>query len=238
MRTIFAFLIFSLCGAAFALAAEDATLPGLEDENAGLTREQVLKSAEWRKTMLSLSNWFDTQKLYSKQQVLDLKRKINERVMEMSPAELLRYQEELNEKLTILNGPQARAIKMWLREQLSLASDEYARRILAALPDISKMPPDELQDYLNKFVAKVSAEKRGAQELSNARTAQAQMVVGELNRQRQEADQAINSALRSGSWGGASGGVIGAKNVTGGQIPTAAGYYTNDFNYGWGGYRW
>lgn len=216
----------------------DVTLPGLEDEHAGLTSEQVLKSPEWRQAMLSLSTWFDTQKLYDKSQVLDLKRKINERVLEMSPTELLRFQHEIAEKVAILNGPEAQAIKIWLREQLSLASDEYARKILAGLPDVSKLSPDELQDYLNKFAINIEAQRRGAQELSQARTAQAQMVTSTLNRQRQESERAISQAMRSGGWGG-NGGVVGSKNVTGGQIPTAAGYYSNDFNWmGWGGYRW
>ena len=225
---------------AFNIAAPpaEATLPGLENLHAGLTREQVLTSPEWRKAMLSLSTWFETQRLYDKSQVLDLKRKINERVLEMSPTELLRFQHEIAEKVAILNGPQAQAIKIWLREQLSLASDEYARRILAGLPDISKLTPDELQDYLNKFAQNIEAQRRGAQEISQARTAQAQFVTNALNRQRQEADRAISDAMRSGGWGG-NGGVVGSKNITGGQIPTAAGYYSSDFNWmGWGGYRW
>ena len=246
MQSLFAyFTAISMCAISLAAAPDDVTLPGLEDEHAGLTKEQVLKSQDWRSTMLSLSTWFDTQKIYSKEQVLDLKRKINARVREMSPSELVRYQQELNEKLKILQGSEALAIKAWLREQLSLASDEYARRILGALPDISKMSPDELQDYLNRFVLKINAERRGAQELSQARTAQAQMVTSELNRQRQEADRAIDSAIRSGASSGASSGVIGSKNVTGGEAPWGMGYgggwggYGGYGGYGgWGGYRW
>jgi hypothetical protein len=244
MHTVFAYVTAAfLCAVSFAAAADDVTLPGLEDEHAGLTKEQVLKSQEWRKSMLNLSTWFDTQKMYNKEQVLDLKRKINAQVREMTPSQLVRYQQELDEKLAILQGPEARQIKLWLREQLALASEDYARRIVAALPDISKMSPDELQDYLNQFVAKVTAERRGAQELSKARTQQAQMVTSELNRQRQEADRAIDSAIRSGAASNASSGVIGAKNITGGEAPWGLGYGGGYGGYGYGGfggwgYRW
>jgi hypothetical protein len=222
----------------FAAPADDVTLPGLENENAGLTREDVLKSAEWRAAMLTLSVWFDNQRMYSPEQVLDFKRRINQMAREASPAQLLRLQHDLSAKLAILNGPQAQALRSWLREQISLSSPEHAQRIRASLPDISKMTPDELQDAVNQFTARIEAESRGNQAFLKGKSAQAQMVVGELNRQRQEADRAISQAVSSGGWGGA-GGVVGAKNVTGGQIPTAAGWYSNDWGGGWGwGGRW
>lgn len=225
-----AFLLTALAG-----PPAEVTLPGLEDENAGLTREQVLKSPEWRKTMLTLSTWFDTQRMYSKEQVLDFKRKINERAMELSPADLLRMQHEITDKLAILNGPEARAIRTWLREQLSLASDEYARKLLGALPDISRVNPDELQDYLNKFAAKIEAERRGSQEFLAAKTAQAQMVTTRLSQQRQEADRAINAAMASG--GGGRSGVVGSKNITGAEAPWGMGGFYGGWGWG-GGYRW
>jgi hypothetical protein len=217
-----------------AAPGDDVTLPGLEDKDAGLTKEEVLKSGSWRQTMLTLSTWFDTQKLYSPEQVLEFKREINRRVREMSPQELLRMQHEITDKLAVLNGPAAQEVKTYLREQLSLASDAYRKRMLAHLPDVARMSADEIQDYLNRFIAKTQAESRASKEFLQAKSAQAQMVIGELNQQRQAADRAIDSAVRSGGWGG-NGGVIGAKNVTGGQIPTAAGYYSSDF-IGWGGW--
>ena len=215
--------------------ADDVTLPGLETENAGLTKEQVLKSPEWRRTMLTLSTWFETQKLYSPEQVLDFKREINRRVREMSPAELLQMQQEITDKLAVLNGPAAREVKSYLRQQFSLMAPAYRQKMLEKLPDVARMSPDEIQDYLTKFIAKAEAQQRGSDAFLKAKSAQSQMVVSELNKQRQEADRAISSAVSSGGWGGA-GGVIGAKNVTGGQIPTAAGYYSNDYGR-WGG-RW
>lgn len=227
-----------ICLALFAAPADDVTLPGLETENAGLTKEQVLQSADWRRTMLLLGTWFDTQKLYSPEQVLDFKREINKRVREMSPADLLRFQQEITDKLAVLNGPAAREVKTYLREQLSLASEEYRKKMLSGLPDIARMSADQMQDYLNKFVLHAEAQQRGSKAFLQAKSAQSQMVVSELNKQRQEADRAISSAVSSGGWGGA-GGVVGAKNVTGGQIPMAAGYYSSDFGYGgWGGHRW
>lgn len=216
---------------------ERVTLPGLEDKNAGLTREDILKSAEWRKTMLTLSTWFDTQRMYSPEQVLDFKRRINQMAMEASPADLLRLQHNLTEKLAILNGPEARSLKRWLREQMSLASDEYARQLLAGLPDIARMTPDELQQYLNEFEVRIGQQSRGRQEFLAAKSSQAQFVGTALAQQQAEANRAIDAAVRSGGWGG-NGGVIGSKNVTGGEIPTAAGYY--NVNWGWGGWggRW
>ena len=229
--------LFALAVLAPPKNAENITLPGLENENAGLTREDVLKSPDWRKAMLTLSVWFDTQRMYSPEQVLDFKRRINQTAKEASPADLLRLQQDLTEKLEILNGPEARALRTWLREQLSLASEEYGKKIIASLPDISKLSPDQLQDAINQFAARIQAESRGRQEFLSAKSAQAQMVSSKLAQQRQAADRAMSSAVSSGGWGGA-GGVVGAKNVTGGQIPTAAGYYSN--NWGWGGWggRW
>lgn len=230
-------LLVSVLLAALADPPAKVTLPGLEDENAGLTREQVLKSPEWRQTMLSLSAWFDTQRLYNKEQVLDLKRKINERAMNLSPVELLRMQHDITEKLAILNGPEARAIRTWLREQLALASDEYAKKLFGALPDISKVTPDELQDYLNQFAQRIEASRRGSEEFLAAKSAQAQMVTTRLTQQRQEADRAISAAV---SRGGGGSGVIGSRNVTGAEAPWGMGGFGGWGGGwgGWGGYRW
>jgi hypothetical protein len=215
---------------------ERVTLPGLENENAGLTREDVLRSAEWRTTMLTLSTWFDTQRMYSPEQVLEFKRQINRMAAEASPSELLRLQNNLSQKLAILNGPQAMALRTWLREQVSLASDEFGRQLMASLPDISRMSPDELQDYMNKMAARIEASRRGRQQFLDAKSAQAQMVTDRLAQQRSDADRASSRAVSSGGWGGNSG-VIGARNVTGGEIPTAAGYWHTWGGWGWGG-RW
>jgi len=215
-------------------APSEVTLPGLENLHAGLTREQVLTSPEWKRTMLTLSTWFDSQRMYSPEQVLDFKREINRRVMEMTPTALLAMQNEITNKLAVLNSPAAREVKSYLREQLSLASDEYTARIRAHLPDVARMSADEMQDFLNKFIARANAEQRKTDSFLQAKKQQAQMVTTTLSQQRQDANRAIDAAVRSGGWGGANSGVIGATNVTGGEIPTAAGYWNMNWIGGWG----
>jgi hypothetical protein len=215
-------------------APSEVTLPGLENLHAGLTREQVLTSPEWKRAMLSLSTWFDNQRMYSPEEVLDFKREINRRVKDMTPTELLALQNEITAKLAVLNSPAAQEVRTYLREQLSLASEEYAARIRSHLPDIARMSPDEMQDYLNKFIARANAEQRKTDAFLQAKRQQAQMVTSTLNQQRQDANRAIDAAVRSGGWGGANSGVIGAKNITGGEIPTAAGYWNMNWIGGWG----
>jgi hypothetical protein len=236
----FCFGCLVACGlAAVAPAADDpVTLPGLEDQHAGLTREDVLTSKDWRQTMLSLSAWFNQQQMYTPEQVIDFKREINRRVKDMTPTELMSMQHEIAQKLTILNGEQARQVRLWLREQLSLVSDDYARQVKGGLPDISRITPDELQDYLNDFVMRINAQKRGSQELASARAAQADMVTNKLAMQRREADRAIDAAVARGR------GVVGSRNVSGPESPWGIGGVTGGrggwggWGGGWGAFRW
>jgi hypothetical protein len=97
------------------------------------------------------------------------------------------------------------------------------------------MSPSELQQYLNEFMVRIGQQSRGRQEFLTAKSQQAQFVGSALAQQRADANRAIDAAVRSGGWGGNSG-VIGSKNVTGGEIPTAAG--TWNMNWGTGGWGW
>lgn len=234
-------LVLLMLTVATPLVAQDpVTLPGLEDKHAGLTREDVLTSTDWRRTMLSLSTWFDSQQMYTPEQVLGFKREINRRAKEMTPTELLTMQHDIDSKLSILNGEQARQVRLWLREQLSLVSDDYARQVKGGLPDIARITPDELQDYLNDFVLRINAQKRGSQELASARSAQAQMVTSKLAQQRADANRAIDAAIASGRSGGS--GVVGSRNVSGPESPWGIGGVTGGGGWGggWGGwgFRW
>jgi hypothetical protein len=235
-RYAIALMLFASTMATCAVG-DEPTLPGLEDEYANITKEQVLKNPEWRKTMQALNVWLTNQKLYSKDRVKDFKYDIIAQVDKMSPRQMIEFKNELDAKLAVLNGADARAVRMWMREQLSLASEEYGDKLKAKLPDITRMSANDLQDYLNKFTAKVGAEEKGSEARQVARTQQAKFVQSELNRQTTERDQAMAAANASS---GASSGVVGSKNVTGGEAPWGYGGYGGGGYGGYGGwgYRW
>jgi hypothetical protein len=210
-------------------AAEDFSLPGLEQESAGPSHDEVLKSAEWRKTMQSLESWFADQRMYDPQRVLKIKKQIVADVKPMSGSQMLDYMKELQQTLKILNGKEGRAARTWIREQLTLASDSYAVQLRSRIPDVFGMAPEDLVDLLQNFAVRVGAQKQATQEIQTARADQASFVRSELNRQQSERDRAMQEAIQSGGIGG---GVVGAVNVPASEAP----YGTGGGWGGWGGY--
>jgi hypothetical protein len=231
MKTLYKFALCSALAMSWAatVRADEPTLPGLEDQAPDESRAAVLKSQQWRDTMRNLERWLKRQDMYSQQQVDQFKRKLTADVNKMSGEELTDYMNTISGKLAVLNSPQGRDAQRYLREQLSLASDEYGAQIRKKIPNIGKMSAEDIEGYLNTFDLRRKQTNTANTMRAEGRVQQAQTLKAMRQQQHDDAQKALDRASEdAANFGGYNSGYNGAP----------LGFGIPERSYGYGGYRW
>ncbi|HEV3025407.1 MAG TPA: hypothetical protein VGX76_23210 [Pirellulales bacterium] len=196
-------LALAACLAAdWSFASPPAPTNAKNDDSAATRREQFLEGDEWEETMRSWDAWLDTQKLYDSGQVKRMKQALKEQVERSSLEELDKLQDELHEKLAILEGPEAASAGRWLSETLAVASEKYAKQVRTRMPDVVNLSPDELQAAFDKFTERLAQTVQGEAEILQARRDRLKVVQADLRQQHDDIERAMNSAGRNANAGG------------------------------------
>lgn len=188
------FLAASLFAFRFGMADLSAAEPGDSASNGAAERNEILNSEAWRQTMLALDEWLSVQKIYEPKRAAQIRAQIEKRASQMPADELSDFMAELQAKLKILLGAEARDARQWLNETLATASDKYARKIRAGLPDVANMTPEQIQESLDAFERRraETRESRGAFE--RAEQARIKGVEADLKQQRESSEKALDRA--------------------------------------------
>ncbi|HEV3006025.1 MAG TPA: hypothetical protein VGX78_16270, partial [Pirellulales bacterium] len=175
------------------------------DDSSAVEREQFLEGDEWKETIRSWDDWLGTQNLYDQGQVREIKQTLEEQIERSSLEELKELQDDLHEKLEILDGPEAASAARWLSESLAVASKKYAKQLRARMPDVVNLSPRELQAAFDKFTERLAQTVQGEAEILQARRDRLKVVQTDLRQQHDDMERAMNSAGRSANPGGGRG---------------------------------
>src|SRR5262245_25435581 len=108
-------------------------------------------SDAWQQTLHGFDEWADVQQIYTPQQVAEMRRKVVDNASSLAPAESDQFRGEINAKLHVLLSAEARDARKWLNETLAVASDSYAKKVRAQLPDVAHESASQLQADLDAF---------------------------------------------------------------------------------------
>jgi paraquat-inducible protein B len=185
---------------------------GVDSETAA--RQEVLQSKEWREMKESLGEWLSVQTIYGPEQVKQLKANFNGQIAQMSASQLRDFNEQMNEKLKILLGAEAREARAWMRQYLSVASEAKIKQMRKNLPDIATATPEQLQEALKTFEQRRGTTKQTQAAFQQGQQALVKATKEELERQRDENERALERAYLepssvSGYYGGYYGGYPG-----------------------------
>jgi hypothetical protein len=111
-------------------------------------------SADWQQTLHTFDEWAAIQKRYDAKQIAAMRQKIADYAASLAPSEGGKLRAEINAKLRILLSTEANAARQWLAETLAVASDSYAQKIEAGLPDVVSSSPQQLAESLRAFEAR------------------------------------------------------------------------------------
>jgi len=116
----------------------------------------------------------------------------------------------VNAKLHILLSAEARDARKWLTDTLSVASDSYAKKVRAQLPDVANESPRKLQADLDAFEAREANVKQFNQGMQQARQLEVKSIEEDNRRQAEANAQAHVGTNYSPAYGGTAIGGPGA----------------------------
>jgi hypothetical protein len=108
------------------------------------------------------------------------------------PSEAAQFRDEFTAKLSILGDPQWHNAEQWLAETLAVASDTYAKTILAKIPDIVADSPGELRAKLRAIAIREINLKQVRHGFDESRPATIQ-----ANREDQRRQAQFNAQVRA-----------------------------------------
>jgi hypothetical protein len=149
--------------ASMALWAADrcpATAPeaDLASVDCDLVRKaDIMHGSQWQRAVAELGGWLSTQTVYTPAEVRRIKVRFNEQVAAMSSYELEYLLDSIDQKIRLLDTPEARDAKAWLGEYLSAMSDARRARELRNVPNLLEMDAAQLWQEIQRIDRKRAA---------------------------------------------------------------------------------
>ena len=197
-RWLFAWAI----GVSIAVWATDrcsATAPeaDLASTECDLVRKaDIMRGSQWQRAVAELSGWLGTQRVYTPTEVRRIKVRFNEQVAAMSSYELEYLLDSVDQKMRLLDTPEARDAKAWLGEYLSAMSDARRAEELRTVPNLLDMNAAQLWEEIQRIDRKRASLQQRQQGVAARQGALAGRAAA--NRQSSaEASRAAASRLRS-----------------------------------------
>jgi hypothetical protein len=188
LLTTFSFV--ALAGAPLGARAADST------SNDAAAKQKIFESPAWQQAMFGLNEWFSVQVIYPQSEVSELKIEIADRCNKMSANQLQNFLLDLQQKLAILESPQAMAARSYVAYNLSVASDAEAEKIRRQLPDVLKMDALQVKQALYNFQQQEAATKANEAAFEVERNQQLKMIRQE-NQQTADANAAAEAQMNS-----------------------------------------
>ena len=179
-----------LCSA----TAPDADLASTECDL--VRKADIMHGSQWQRAVAELGGWLATQRVYTPAEVRRIKVRFNEQVAAMSSYELEYLLDSVDQKMRLLDTPEARDAKAWLGEYLSAMSDARRAQELRTVPNLLDMNAAQLWEEIQRIDRKRASLQQRQQGVVARQDALAGRAVA--NRQSTaEASRAATARLRS-----------------------------------------
>lgn len=132
-------------------------------------KAEVLAGSRWRRAMHELDEWLAAQPVYSADRVQRIKADLATRVAGMTSYEVEYLLEGLDEKLHVLESPEATEAREWLGRYLAVMADDRRAALLADVPNVLEMSAAEVTSKLADIEAQRAKVERSARESRRSR---------------------------------------------------------------------
>jgi hypothetical protein len=159
-------------------------------------KADIMHGSQWQRAVAELGGWLATQRVYTPAEVRRIKVRFNEQVAAMSSYELEYLLDSVDQKMRLLDTPEARDAKAWLGEYLSAMSDARRAQELRTVPNLLDMNAAQLWEEIQRIDRKRASLQQRQQGVVARQDALAGRAVA--NRQSTaEASRAATARLRS-----------------------------------------
>jgi len=132
-------------------------------------RKQILNSPKWQETMQQFEKWLSRQRLYDAQEVEHVSSRLKVGIGRMTAAQLQWFLNDMEEKLEVLTGQEARDASDYLTETAAVSSPTYARQLRQKRPDLLTMTAAQVHQKLAALAYKRQAASQMQQLLQESR---------------------------------------------------------------------
>jgi len=181
-------------------------------------KEKIMSSPEWKQTFHDFNEWMSAQVIYDADQIQQIRKRMALGISRMTPAQLERFQSDIQEKLAVLNSDQAKQAGTYLTETFAVASPAYARKVRAKLPDVLTMTAAQINQQLDIFAVKHAAALKTQKTFEADRQQSIAYNQAQLAAMKAESDQAMNRASAAAAQGGKSGNYTAARDYYPGGV--------------------
>jgi hypothetical protein len=198
-------------GAGGTLTKPPSKLPTLTPADVA-AKEKILGAPEWKQTMHDFEQWLSAQVIYDPEQVKQIRKRMALGIERMTPAQLQRFQSDIQEKVAVLTSDEAQQAGTYLTETFAVASPAYARKIRAKLPDVLTMTASQISQQLDLFASKHAAAINRQKTFEADRQQSIAYNESQLAAMRQESDAALNRASSAAASSGRQGNYAAARD--------------------------
>ena len=114
-------------------------------------KADIMHGSQWQRAVAELGGWLTTQTVYTPAEVRRIKVRFNEQVEAMSSYEVEYLLDSIDQKMRLLDTPQARDAKAWLGEYLSAMSDARRAQELRNVPNLLDMDAAQLWQEIQRI---------------------------------------------------------------------------------------
>lgn len=159
-------------------------------------RNALFESDRWKKIVDGLREWASTQAIYTPEQVEQIRRTYDQRLLQETPAEVEATMGEMEQWLGAVLSPEAREANAYLARTLALESKSAAEKTRERLPNVAFMTPAQVQQALIEFKQQRQSDAAAAAAVNQAREQQIQMTRSAVAAQQRASQQALADAYR------------------------------------------
>jgi hypothetical protein len=159
-------------------------------------KADIMHGSQWQRAVAELGGWLATQRVYTPAEVRRIKVRFNEQVAAMSSYELEYLLDSVDQKMRLLDTPEARDAKAWLGEYLSAMSDARRAQELRTVPNLLDMNAAQLWEEIQR----IDRKRASLQQRQQGVVARQDALAGRAAANRQstaEASRAATARLRS-----------------------------------------
>ncbi len=176
-------------------------------------KAEIMSSPRWRRAIFELGEWLSAQKIYTPQQVNQIKADFNRRVAGMSSYELEYLLDDLDAKFKVMESAEAKDARAWVGQYLAAMSDQKRAQVLKDVPNVVTMSAAQLQQEVDQIEQKKASLQQQQQAFDQGREAMLQVAATNRAQTAAAAKAAMAqtrgasfSPYRSGGGGGGGGG--------------------------------
>ena len=164
------------------------------------SRDQILESPAWAQATEGFNEWLSVQQIYDKKEIPQLRARMNELIGKLSASQLEIYLQDMQQKLALINSPAASKAQANILYNMNVASDAYAAKLRAQLPNLVTMTADQVKQSLFSLQQQEN-DTRADEAAFQQENAQEVAIIQAQNRQTAKANAAADAA-GLGNYGG------------------------------------